>query len=124
MQKHNDTKHKIKTKVREEQKDMIDEISKMIFHGQILMEEKAHLIHGIKDELKKTSEHYNKLTEMQDMGRREAELQYRMILNEKKNEYKQASKNVKEQYEHLIKAKDEELQKFMNDANKYTQEKK
>lgn len=43
---------------------MCDEIKKMMHHGHILIEEKAHLIHGLRDELKKTSEHQNKFTEL------------------------------------------------------------
>ena len=77
-------------------KDINEEISKMIHHGQILIEEKAHLIHGLKDELKKTSEHFNKISEMKDMGKREAELQYKHMLNEKQNEYKLTMKNINE----------------------------
>jgi hypothetical protein len=42
------------------------------------MEERAHLIHSLKDELKKTSEHHNKLSEMKDMGKREAEMSYKL----------------------------------------------
>jgi len=45
----------------------------MIKHGHVLIEEKANLIHGIKDEIKKTSEHSNKVFEMKEMGKREAE---------------------------------------------------
>lgn len=77
-------------------KDINEEISKMIHHGQILIEEKAHLIHGLKDELKKTSEHYNKISEMKDMGKREAELQYKQALNQKQTDYKVTMKNIKE----------------------------
>lgn len=59
----------------------------MMFHGQILIEEKAHLIHGLKDELKKTSEHFNKADELALLGKREAEIEYKTALNEKQAEY-------------------------------------
>ena len=72
--KHFETKNRIKSKLREEMKDINEEIGKMIHHGHVLIEERAHLIHGLKDELKKTSEHFNKVSEMKDMGKREAEL--------------------------------------------------
>ena len=49
--KHDSTKSRIRSKVQEEVKDMCDEIKKMMHHGHILIEEKAHLIHGFKDEL-------------------------------------------------------------------------
>lgn len=87
MARHQQTRTQIKSKVKEEMKDINDEISKMIFHGQILMEERAHLIHGLKDELKKTSEHFNKVSEMKDMGKREAEMQYKHQLSQMQEEY-------------------------------------
>jgi hypothetical protein len=50
---------------------------KIIKHGQTLMTEKASLILGMKDEIRRTSEHYNKVTEMQAVGKREAEMVYK-----------------------------------------------
>jgi hypothetical protein len=41
-----------------------EEMLKIIKHGQTLMSEKASLILGMKDELRRTSDHYNKVTEM------------------------------------------------------------
>ena len=117
-------KSKIVTKVKDEQKDTSDELTRMLIHGQVLIEEKAHLIHGLKDQLKKTSEHSNKVTELKEMGKREAEMQYKMIVNEKQAEYKHDMKNIKEQYEHLLTAKTEEQSKFMTEANAYTVQKK
>lgn len=59
-------------------KDINEEITKMMQHGQILIEEKAHLIHDIKDEMIKSSEHFNKVSELQEMGKREAEMNYKL----------------------------------------------
>jgi hypothetical protein len=42
-----------------------------------LIDEKAHLILGIKEEMRKTSEHFSKVSELKDIGKREAELQYK-----------------------------------------------
>ena len=55
----------------------------MIEHGHVLMEEKANLIHVINDELKRTTEQANKINEMKEMGKKEAEFQYKKMLNEK-----------------------------------------
>lgn len=96
----------------------------MIFHGHILVEEKGHLIHDLKDELKKTSEHYNKISEMKDMGKREAELHYKQLLNDKQAEYKQTQRNIKDQYQHLLVTKEEQLKTFMREAESYTKDKK
>eukprot|EP00347_Sterkiella_histriomuscorum_P016482 403353010 len=122
--KHQNTKGLIRSRVKEENKDINEEISKMIFHGQILMEERAHLIHGLKDELKKTSEHFNKVSELKDMGKREAEMQYKFQLSQMQEEYENSMRNIKEQYSHLISGKDQELRKFIADAEKYTNDKK
>ena len=105
-------------------KEITEEISKMMFHGQVLIEEKAHLIHGLKNELRKTSEHFNKFTELKEMGKREAEMQYKMTVNERQAEYEANKKNLEEQYEHLLASKDDELKKFMDDATRYTMNKK
>ena len=52
-----------------------------MFHSHILIEDKAHLLHDMKEELKKTSEHFNKASELKDIGKREAEMQYRREYN-------------------------------------------
>ena len=41
------------------------------------MTEKAYLILGMKDEIRRTSEYFNKVTEMQAIGKREAEMLYK-----------------------------------------------
>jgi hypothetical protein len=60
------------------------------------------LILDIKDELLKNSEHLNKVSELKDMGKREAELSYKEQFNERQAIFKSEIKNLKEQYEHLI----------------------
>lgn len=55
----------------------------MMKHGHLLVAEKAGLIHGIKNEIKKTSEYSNKVLEMQEMGKREAEFEYKSVHQEK-----------------------------------------
>ena len=47
------------------------------------MGEKANLIHGIKDELKRTTEQFNKMNEMKEIGKKEAEFIYRKELGDK-----------------------------------------
>ena len=58
------------------------------------------------------------------MGKREAEMHYKMAINEKQAEPKQCIKNIKEQYEHLLDIKIEEQAKFVSEANSYSVEKK
>ena len=83
-------------------RDINEELHKVIQHGQILIEEKAHMILGIKEEMRKTSEHFSKVTELKDMGKREAELHYKEQYNEKNKQFEKEIGNIREQYEHLI----------------------
>ena len=61
-----------------------------------MIEEKANLIHGLNDKLKQTSEHANKVLEMKEMGKKEAELNYKMIMSEKQEEFERKLRNMKE----------------------------
>jgi len=97
---------------------------KIIKHGQTLMTEKAYLILGMKDEIRRTSEHFNKVTEMQAMGKREAEMLYKQELYAMQEEFDLRKSNMVEQYEHLIKLKDEEIFKFGVECQKYIGDKK
>jgi len=45
------------------------------------------------------------MNELSEMGQREAEMQYKRMLNEKQVEYKNDMGNLTDQYEHLIEAK-------------------
>ena len=46
---------------------------------------------------------------MKEMGKKEAELQYKTIINQKLVEYKQDMKNIKDQYDHLIQEKEDQM---------------
>ena len=61
---------------------------------------------------------------MKELGKREAEFQYKNLVNEKLNEYKQSMKNIKDQYDHLIEQKEAQFKKFIDEANSYTVSKK
>ena len=61
---------------------------------------------------------------MREMGKKEAEIEYKMMLNTKMDEYEDSLKNIKEQYEQLIMEKDAQKNQFMNEANSYTTTKK
>ena len=81
-------------------------------HGQSLMSQKASIILGFKDEIRRTTEHYSKVTEMQTIGKREAEIAYKESLYAVQEEWETKRKNVTEQYDHILKVKEEELTKF------------
>ena len=66
------TTARIGTAVQVTHKETSDEMNKIINHGSTLLLEKGALLLGMKDELRRTSEHYNKVNEMQSIGKREA----------------------------------------------------
>lgn len=61
---------------------------------------------------------------MQTIGKREAEIAYKERLYALQEEWEVKRRNVTEQYEHLLRIKEDELTKFKNDAQKYIGEKK
>ncbi len=69
---------------------------KLLKHGQTLMSQKASIILGFKDEIRRTTEHYNKVTEMQTIGKREAEIVYKEKLYAIQEEWDLKKKNVTE----------------------------
>lgn len=79
---------------------------------------------NFKDELRRTSEHYNRISEMHSIGSKEAELRYKEELYLVQEEFENRRKNMAEQYEHLIQAKEAESEKFMRDAEKYVKNKR
>lgn len=46
--------------------------------------------------MKQTTEHANKVLEMREMGKREAEIYYKDMLNDKLNIYNKTMKNIKD----------------------------
>ena len=48
----------------------------------------------MKDELRRTSEHFNKVTEMQSIGQREAEMNYKNQFYELQTRFEEKKRNV------------------------------
>ena len=118
------TTARIGTAVQVTHKETSDEMNKIINHGSTLLLEKGALLLGMKDELRRTSEHYNKVNEMQSIGKREAEMEYKEKVYRAQEDFDEKKKNMTEQYEHLLSGKEEDLRKFMVDADKYITGKK
>jgi len=58
-------------------------------HSHALLGSKGKLIHGLKKEIAKTSETHNKLQEMKEIGRKEAEIHYKQDYTELSSEHKE-----------------------------------
>lgn len=101
-----------------------NEIQKIFEHGQKLLMQKASVVVNFKDELRRTSEHFNKVSEMQTIGQKEAEIIFKQKFVTMQMDFEERKKNICEQYEHLMAKKDADLSKFMADAERYVKEKK
>jgi len=64
--------------------------------------EKAGIIHDLHDKFLWDTNYSNKVMEMKEMGKKEAEKEYKTELNVKSKEMEQQLKNMKDQYEVLI----------------------
>jgi len=61
---------------------------------------------------------------MKDLGKREAQIEYKGIIDEQKIQHKREVTNLKEQYEYLLSEKEKELEKFVNEFKVYHAQKK
>lgn len=91
----------------------------MMEHSHALLGSKGKLIHGVKKEIAKTSETHNKLQEMKEIGKREAELHYKQEYASLSSEHKTEMTNLKDQYEYILSQKNEELARFHQQAKDY-----
>lgn len=99
-------------------------MNKVITHGRSLIEQKALLVINLKDELRRTTEHFSKLNELSTIGQREAEIAFKERLFVVQSEFAETKKNISDQYEHIIEQKDEQMRKFMIEIEKYMVDKK
>ena len=78
----------------------------------------------MKDELRRTSEHFNKVSEMSHMGEKEAEMRYKARLMEVKEDHQMRQEEIEREEERKIREKEGEIKRFMEESNKYFKDKK
>eukprot|EP00343_Euplotes_focardii_P003819 CAMPEP_0205812906 /NCGR_PEP_ID=MMETSP0205-20121125/17521_1 /ASSEMBLY_ACC=CAM_ASM_000278 /TAXON_ID=36767 /ORGANISM="Euplotes focardii, Strain TN1" /LENGTH=77 /DNA_ID=CAMNT_0053094375 /DNA_START=87 /DNA_END=320 /DNA_ORIENTATION=+ len=61
---------------------------------------------------------------MRDIGKREAEKEYRKMLDEGNIQHQKEVDNLKNQYEYLLQDKEKQLEKFVNEFKEYHTQKK
>ena len=61
---------------------------------------------------------------MKNIGKREAEIQFKEELLKLKADHKVVTDNLKEQYEHWLKLKNEEMDKYAEKVQEFQQKKK
>jgi trans-aconitate methyltransferase len=96
----------------------------MLNHSHVLIEEKAGIVHKLKETIVKNTEQQNKINEMKDIGKREAEFEYKKQYYEQLKQHKKEVDNLTQQYTHLLQGKDVELNKFVDEFKRYHKEKK
>lgn len=89
-----------------------------------MLEQKAAVVVNFKDELRRTSEHFNKVSEMQTIGQKEAEIVYKQRFFALQQDFEERKRNIGEQYSHMIEKREAELAKFMGEAERYVKDKK
>lgn len=89
-----------------------------------MLEQKASVVVNFKDELRRTTEHFNKVTEMQTIGQKEAEIAYKQRLFAIQQDFEERKRNTSEQYSHMIEQREADLAKFMAEAERYVKDKK
>ena len=110
--------------IREQYRDRMEEIQQIINDSQTVFNEKADVVHKLNKTIVKKVNNYERVTEMKDLGKREATLEYKTILEEQKTQYKKEISNLKAQYEYLLSEKEKEFEKFVNEFKVYHSQKK
>lgn len=110
--------------IREQYRDRMEEIQQIINDSQLVFEEKANVVHNLNKSIVKKVNNYERVNEMKDLGKREAEITYKSIVDEQKSQHKKELSNLKSQYEYLLSEKEAELEKFVNEFKQYHNQKK
>lgn len=96
----------------------------MLTHSHLLIEEKASIIHKLKETIARNTDINSKINEMKELGKQEAELEYKKQFAEQLKEHRQEVRNVTEQYEHILEGKTSELHRFTEEFKTYHKQKK
>jgi hypothetical protein len=110
--------------IREQYRDRMEEIQQIINDSQTVFNEKADVVHKLNKTIVKKVNNYERVTEMKDLGKREATMEYKTILEEQKTQHKKEISNLKAQYEYLLSEKEKEFEKFVNEFKVYHSHKK
>lgn len=110
--------------IREQYRDRMEDIQQIINDSHLVFEEKANVVHNLNKSIVKKVSNYERVNEMKDIGKREAEIKYKSIVDEQKNQHKKEMSNLKSQYEYLLSEKEAELEKFVNEFKQYHNQKK
>ena len=60
----------------------------MIDHSHLILEEKAELVHKLNNTIVQKVSNFEKVNEMKELGKREAEIKYKEIIEQKDIQHK------------------------------------
>ena len=66
----------------------MEEVQNMIDHSHLILEEKAELVHKLNNTIVQKVSNFEKVNEMKDLGKREAEIKYKEIIEQKDIQHK------------------------------------
>lgn len=110
--------------IREQYRDRMEEVQQIINDSQAVFSQKADVVHKLNKTIVKKVNNYERVNEMKDLGKREAESEYKNIVDTQKAQHKKEITNLKAQYEYLLKEKEKEFEKFVNEFKTYHAQKK
>lgn len=110
--------------LREQYRDHMEELQQMIGHSHMVFEEKADVVHRLNTTISKKVSNTERVNEMKDLGKREAEKTYKNYTEEQKSQHKREISNLKAQYEYLLAEKEKEFENFVAEFKTYHTQKK
>jgi hypothetical protein len=90
----------------------------------MLLEEKAAVIHNLPFTMQSQSADARNLAEMRDTGRTEVEHEFRKRYKEIETDHNRRMKNLREQYDYILKERESEIARFSKEFEDYAKLKK
>jgi len=117
-------RHKVEEELRKQIDSLTEENKKLLAHNTELLNEKTQAIMNFNSNLNSKTREINQTLDMKNIGKREAEIHYKDELIKLKTDHKVVTDNLKDQYEHWLKLKNEEMDKYAERVQEFQQKKK
>jgi len=121
---------KLKADSKKEEDDLKKQVQQLTAENKRLVEsntqllqEKTHALVNFTTNLSSKTRDLNQTLDMKNIGKKEAELHFKEEMMRLKADHKAVAESLKEQYEQRLKAKNEEMDKFIEKAQEYKRRK-
>jgi hypothetical protein len=102
----------------------MEEVQQIMNDSQAIFTEKSNVANQLNSTINKKANNNQIITEMKDLGKREAEATFKKTTEEQNKEHEKEITNLKNQYEYLLKEKEKDFEKFVNEFKEYHAQKK